>query len=184
VQTRAQAAGLALDSLGDPATLAPRLEDELNASGAFASFVALVAAFARKRADEPSCWPPQDAAGKEMGINTSRHLPDEAALVDAQRRVARGVLPPRRKSAQASALSLAADARVAGDANAEKIRWTRRAGLAFAYRRDGARYLPRPGSAHSRLAVGGASETPPRARVKRAAETKILGSHCVRLPMP
>jgi hypothetical protein len=51
VQTRAQAAGLALDSLGDPATLASRLEDELNASGAFASFVALVGAFARKRAD-------------------------------------------------------------------------------------------------------------------------------------
>jgi SAM-dependent methyltransferase len=51
VQTRAQAAGLALDSLGDPATLASRLEDELNAGGAFASFVALVGAFARKRAD-------------------------------------------------------------------------------------------------------------------------------------
>jgi SAM-dependent methyltransferase len=51
VQTRAEAAGLPLDSIGDPATLASRLEEELNANRAFASFVALVGAFARKRAD-------------------------------------------------------------------------------------------------------------------------------------
>jgi hypothetical protein len=35
VQMRAQVAGLALDSLGDPATLASSLEDELNANRAF-----------------------------------------------------------------------------------------------------------------------------------------------------
>jgi SAM-dependent methyltransferase len=51
VHTRAEAAGLSLDTLGDPATLASRLEDELNVNRAFASFVALVGAFARKRAD-------------------------------------------------------------------------------------------------------------------------------------
>jgi len=51
VRTRAEAVGLPLDSLGDPTTLASRLEDELNANRAFASFVALVGAFARKRAD-------------------------------------------------------------------------------------------------------------------------------------
>jgi hypothetical protein len=51
VKTRAEAAGLPLDSTGDPATLDSRLEEELNANRAFASFVALVGAFARKRAD-------------------------------------------------------------------------------------------------------------------------------------
>jgi hypothetical protein len=51
VHRRAEAARLSLDNLGDPATLASRLEDELNVNGAFASFVALVGAFARKRAD-------------------------------------------------------------------------------------------------------------------------------------
>jgi ubiquinone/menaquinone biosynthesis C-methylase UbiE len=50
VWTRAEAHGLPLDTLGDPTTLASRLEKELDASNAFASFVALVGAFARKRA--------------------------------------------------------------------------------------------------------------------------------------
>jgi SAM-dependent methyltransferase len=51
VWARARTHGLPLDALGDPATLASRLEDELNANKAFASFVALVGAFARKRVE-------------------------------------------------------------------------------------------------------------------------------------
>jgi ubiquinone/menaquinone biosynthesis C-methylase UbiE len=51
VWTRAEAHGLPLNTLGDPATLAARLNDELDTHGAFASFVALVGAFARKRVD-------------------------------------------------------------------------------------------------------------------------------------
>lgn len=49
VWARAEAHRLPLDTLGDPTTLALRLEEELIASKAFASFVALVGAFARKR---------------------------------------------------------------------------------------------------------------------------------------
>jgi 2-polyprenyl-3-methyl-5-hydroxy-6-metoxy-1,4-benzoquinol methylase len=49
VWARAEAHRLPLDTLGDPTTLASRLEEELNANKAFASFVALVGAFARKR---------------------------------------------------------------------------------------------------------------------------------------
>jgi 2-polyprenyl-3-methyl-5-hydroxy-6-metoxy-1,4-benzoquinol methylase len=49
VWTRAEAHRLPLDTLGDPMTLASRLEEELDANKAFASFVALVGAFARKR---------------------------------------------------------------------------------------------------------------------------------------
>jgi hypothetical protein len=49
VWTRAETHGLPLHALGDPTTLASRLDDELNANKAFASFVALVGAFARKR---------------------------------------------------------------------------------------------------------------------------------------
>jgi ubiquinone/menaquinone biosynthesis C-methylase UbiE len=49
VWARAEAHRLPLDTLGDPTTLALRLEEELNANKAFASFVALVGAFARKR---------------------------------------------------------------------------------------------------------------------------------------
>ena len=41
---------LPLDALGDPTTLASRLEEELDANKAFASFVALIGVFARKRA--------------------------------------------------------------------------------------------------------------------------------------
>jgi ubiquinone/menaquinone biosynthesis C-methylase UbiE len=48
VWPRASAYGLPLDTLGEPATLAARLDEELNAHQAFASFVALVGAFARK----------------------------------------------------------------------------------------------------------------------------------------
>ena len=51
VWTRAETHGLPLNTLGDPATLASRLNDELNAHKAFASFVALVGAFARKRVE-------------------------------------------------------------------------------------------------------------------------------------
>ena len=49
VWARAEALRLPLDRLGDPATLASRLDDELDASKSFASFVGLVGAFARKR---------------------------------------------------------------------------------------------------------------------------------------
>ena len=49
VRPRAEALGLPLASLGDPATLAARLEEELGTHTSFASFVALVGAFARKR---------------------------------------------------------------------------------------------------------------------------------------
>ncbi len=49
VWKRAEGCGLPLAALGDPATLASRLDDELNTQRAFASFVALVGAFARKR---------------------------------------------------------------------------------------------------------------------------------------
>jgi 2-polyprenyl-3-methyl-5-hydroxy-6-metoxy-1,4-benzoquinol methylase len=48
VWPRASSYGLPLANLGDPATLAARLEAELDATQAFASFVALVGAFARK----------------------------------------------------------------------------------------------------------------------------------------
>ena len=51
VWPRAAALGMAVDGLGDPATLASRLEEELDTSGSFASFVGLVGAFARKRAE-------------------------------------------------------------------------------------------------------------------------------------
>jgi 2-polyprenyl-3-methyl-5-hydroxy-6-metoxy-1,4-benzoquinol methylase len=50
VWTRAGAHRLPLDALGDPTTLASRLEEELDANKAFASFVALIGVFARKRA--------------------------------------------------------------------------------------------------------------------------------------
>jgi ubiquinone/menaquinone biosynthesis C-methylase UbiE len=50
VWARAEALRLPLDKLGDPTTLASRLNDELDANGSFASFVGLVGAFARKRA--------------------------------------------------------------------------------------------------------------------------------------
>jgi ubiquinone/menaquinone biosynthesis C-methylase UbiE len=48
---RAEAFGLPLDALGDAATLASRLDDELDAHKSFASFVGLVGAFARKRSE-------------------------------------------------------------------------------------------------------------------------------------
>jgi trans-aconitate methyltransferase len=48
---RAEAFRLPLDALGDPTTLASRLEDELNAKKSFAAFVGLVSVFARKRAE-------------------------------------------------------------------------------------------------------------------------------------
>jgi 2-polyprenyl-3-methyl-5-hydroxy-6-metoxy-1,4-benzoquinol methylase len=50
VWPRAEALALPLGALGDPATLAARLDEELDAHRSFASFVALVGAFARKRA--------------------------------------------------------------------------------------------------------------------------------------
>jgi ubiquinone/menaquinone biosynthesis C-methylase UbiE len=49
VWERAQTLRLPLESLGDPTTLASRLDDELDAHRSFASFVGLVGAFARKR---------------------------------------------------------------------------------------------------------------------------------------
>jgi protein-L-isoaspartate O-methyltransferase len=49
IWSRAEALGLPLNSLGDPTTLASRLNDELNISGSFASFVGLVGASARKQ---------------------------------------------------------------------------------------------------------------------------------------
>jgi ubiquinone/menaquinone biosynthesis C-methylase UbiE len=48
---RAETFRLPLDTLGDPTTLASRLDDELNAKKSFAAFVGLVSAFARKRAE-------------------------------------------------------------------------------------------------------------------------------------
>jgi 2-polyprenyl-3-methyl-5-hydroxy-6-metoxy-1,4-benzoquinol methylase len=48
VWARAEALKLPLDRLGDPTTLASRLDDELDAHRSFASFVGLVGAFARK----------------------------------------------------------------------------------------------------------------------------------------
>ena len=48
---RAEAFRLPLESLGDPTTLASRLDDELEANRSFAAFVGLVGAFARKRAE-------------------------------------------------------------------------------------------------------------------------------------
>ena len=51
VWERADALRLPLDSLGDPTTVAARLDDELDACKSFASFVCLVGMFARKRAD-------------------------------------------------------------------------------------------------------------------------------------
>jgi 2-polyprenyl-3-methyl-5-hydroxy-6-metoxy-1,4-benzoquinol methylase len=51
VWARAKALRLPLDSLGDPTTLASRLDDELDANRSFAAFVGLVGAFARKRAE-------------------------------------------------------------------------------------------------------------------------------------
>jgi ubiquinone/menaquinone biosynthesis C-methylase UbiE len=50
VWARAEALGLPLDTLGDPLTLAARLNDELDTNGSFATFVGLVGASARKRA--------------------------------------------------------------------------------------------------------------------------------------
>jgi len=49
VWARAEALRLPLDRLGDPTTLASRLDYELDANRSFASFVGLVGAFARKR---------------------------------------------------------------------------------------------------------------------------------------
>ena len=51
VWPRAEALRLPLDTLGDPTTLASRLDDELDATKSFATFVGLVGAFARKRAE-------------------------------------------------------------------------------------------------------------------------------------
>ena len=51
VWPRAEASRLPLDALGDPTTLASRLDDELEANKSFAAFVGLVSAFARKRAE-------------------------------------------------------------------------------------------------------------------------------------
>jgi ubiquinone/menaquinone biosynthesis C-methylase UbiE len=51
VWARAETLGLPLDNLGDPTTLARRLDDELDANRSFASFVGLVGAFARKRGE-------------------------------------------------------------------------------------------------------------------------------------
>jgi SAM-dependent methyltransferase len=48
---RAEAFRLPLAKLGDPTTLASRLDNELDANKSFAAFVGLVGAFARKRAD-------------------------------------------------------------------------------------------------------------------------------------
>jgi ubiquinone/menaquinone biosynthesis C-methylase UbiE len=48
---RAEAFRLPLDTLGDPTTLASRLDDELDANKSFAAFVGLVGAFARKRSE-------------------------------------------------------------------------------------------------------------------------------------
>jgi ubiquinone/menaquinone biosynthesis C-methylase UbiE len=48
---RAAAFGLPLDTLGDPTTLASRLDDELDTHKSFAAFVGLVGAFARKRSE-------------------------------------------------------------------------------------------------------------------------------------
>jgi trans-aconitate methyltransferase len=50
IWARAEAFRLPLESLGDPTTLASRLDDELEANRSFAAFVGLVGAFARKRA--------------------------------------------------------------------------------------------------------------------------------------
>jgi hypothetical protein len=50
VWARAEALRLPLERLGDPRTLASRLDDELDANRSFAAFVGLVGAFARKRA--------------------------------------------------------------------------------------------------------------------------------------
>ena len=49
VWTQAATHGLALHALGDPTTLASRLDAELDVNKAFASFVALIGAFARRR---------------------------------------------------------------------------------------------------------------------------------------
>ncbi len=51
VWARAEALRLPLDRLGDPTTLASRLDDELDAYRSFAAYVGLVGAFARKRAE-------------------------------------------------------------------------------------------------------------------------------------
>jgi trans-aconitate methyltransferase len=51
VWPRAEAFDLPLDTLGDPTTLASRLDDELDAHKSFAAFVGLVGAFARKRSE-------------------------------------------------------------------------------------------------------------------------------------
>jgi hypothetical protein len=51
VWPRVEALRLPLDTLGDPTTLASRLDDELDANKSFATFVGLVGAFARKRAE-------------------------------------------------------------------------------------------------------------------------------------
>lgn len=51
VWTRARTLGLDTTMLGDPATLAQRLDDELDTNGSFASFVALVGIFARRRTE-------------------------------------------------------------------------------------------------------------------------------------
>ena len=48
VWPRAETLRIPLESLGDPATLASRLDDELDVNGSFATFVGLVGAFARR----------------------------------------------------------------------------------------------------------------------------------------
>jgi hypothetical protein len=53
VWERAEALKLPLDRLGDPKTLASRLDAELDANRSFASFVGLIGVFARKR-EEPT----------------------------------------------------------------------------------------------------------------------------------
>jgi hypothetical protein len=49
VWARAEALRLPLDGLGDPTTLASRLDDQLDAHKSFATVVDLVGGFARKR---------------------------------------------------------------------------------------------------------------------------------------
>jgi Methyltransferase domain len=48
---RVRSLGLSFDHLGDLTTLARRLDDELDSHKSFASFVALIGAFARRRVD-------------------------------------------------------------------------------------------------------------------------------------
>jgi len=54
IWSRAEALGQPLNSLGDPTTLASRLDEELDTNRSFASFVGLVGASARKQAPRSS----------------------------------------------------------------------------------------------------------------------------------